>query len=44
MVSLSDNVKGLPDIMRACQVDDEIIERLANWINDVAQGLENAKA
>jgi serine/threonine-protein kinase HipA len=44
MVSLSNNVKGLPDIMRACQVDDEIIERLANWINDVAQGLENAKA
>ncbi len=43
IASLSDKVKALPDVMRGCQVDDEIIERLANWINEVARGLESAK-
>ena len=41
--SLSDKVKTLPDIMRACRVDDEIIERLSKWINEVAGGLKRAK-
>jgi len=43
LADLSEKVKDLPDIMRDSQVDDEIIERLARWINDVAEGLESAK-
>ena len=43
IASLSDKVKALPDVMRGCLVDDEIIERLASWINEVARGLESAK-
>lgn len=43
IASLSDNVKSLPDVMRGCQVDDEVIERLTNWINEVSRGLESAK-
>ena len=41
--SLGEKVRTLPDIMRDCQVDDEIIERLARWIDEVAAGLENAR-
>jgi hypothetical protein len=41
--SLSEKVRALPDIMRDCHVADEIIERLARWINDVAEGLERAR-
>jgi len=43
IASLSDKVKALPDVMRGCLVDDEIIERLASWIDEVARGLESAK-
>ena len=43
IASLSDNVKALPDVMRGCQVDDEVIERLTHWINEVSRGLESAK-
>ena len=43
LASLGKKVGTLPDIMRDCQVDDEIIERLARWIDEVAGGLENAK-
>ena len=43
LTSLGEKVRALPDVMRDCQVDDEIIERLARWINDVAGGLESAK-
>jgi hypothetical protein len=42
-VSLSEKVKKLPDIMRSCQINDEIVERLARWINDVAIGLTSAQ-
>lgn len=43
LASLGEKVKVLPDIMRDCQVDDGIIERLARWINDVSRGLASAK-
>lgn len=43
LASLSDRVAALPEVMRACQVDDDIIERLAEWINEVAKGLKSAK-
>ena len=43
LASLSDKVKALPEAMRSCQVDDEIIERLANWIGEVARGLAAAR-
>ena len=43
VATLSEEVKKLPDIMRACQVDDEIIERLTRWIDDVATGLKSAQ-
>jgi serine/threonine-protein kinase HipA len=43
LFNLSEKVKALPDIMRACLVEDEIIERLDKWINEVAKGLASAK-
>jgi serine/threonine-protein kinase HipA len=43
LFSLSDAVSGLPDIMRRCGVEDEIIQRLARWIDEVATGLQAAK-
>ena len=43
IATLGEKVKALPDIMRDCNVDDEIIERLARWIDEVARGLESAK-
>jgi len=42
IATLSAEVKKLPDIMQNCHVEDEIIERLARWISDVATGLEAA--
>ncbi|HKK00622.1 MAG TPA: HipA domain-containing protein [Desulfuromonadales bacterium] len=41
---MAKRVKALPETMRHCQVDDEIIERLARWIDDVARGLAGAKS
>jgi serine/threonine-protein kinase HipA len=43
LAALAEPVKALPETMRRCQVDDEIIERLARWIDDVARGLAAAK-
>ncbi len=43
LASLSDKVQKLPEIMRDCHVEDEIIERLARWINQVATGLKSAQ-
>ena len=43
LASLGEKLKALPNIMQDCQVDDEIIERLARWINDVAAGLISTK-
>ena len=40
LVSLGDRVRQLPDIMRECLVDDDIVERLSRWIGDVADGLQ----
>ncbi len=39
LVTLSDKVRRLPDVMRECRVDDDIIDQLARWIEDVAAGL-----
>ena len=36
-------VKRLPALMRRCGVDDEIIQRLAGWIGEVAEGLAETK-
>lgn len=43
LAALSGKVRQLPKVMRACQVDDDIIERLARWIGDVADGLQAAQ-
>lgn len=42
--SLSEDVRRLPETMRECGVDDDIVQRLANWIQEVATGLAEAKA
>jgi len=43
LFALTEKVKALPDTMRTCQVEDEIIERLEKWINEVAKGLASAR-
>ncbi|PLY03038.1 MAG: phosphatidylinositol kinase [Desulfuromonas sp.] len=43
LFSQSEKIKRLPDVMRDCHVDDEIIERLTGWLQAVAAGLENSK-
>jgi serine/threonine-protein kinase HipA len=43
LATLAEKVKALPDVMRRCKVDDEIIERLTKWIDEVARGLASAK-
>lgn len=43
LATLADEVKNLTDTMRACQVEDWLIERLAGWINNVAAGLKDAQ-
>lgn len=42
--SQAEKVRTLPDIMHDCRVDDDIIERLAGWIGEVAGGLDAARA
>ncbi|MCF6265624.1 MAG: type II toxin-antitoxin system HipA family toxin [Desulfuromusa sp.] len=42
LAALSNEVQKLPDIMHACRVEDEIIERLTSWIGAVADGLKSA--
>jgi serine/threonine-protein kinase HipA len=39
LADLGENVKQLPDTMNECGVDDDIIQRLSGWIDDVARGL-----
>lgn len=39
----ADAVKRLPEKMRACHVDDNIIQRLSVRIEDVARGLKEIK-
>jgi serine/threonine-protein kinase HipA len=39
----ADEVKRLPDTMKGCHVDDDIIQRLSGWIENVAIGLAEAK-
>jgi len=40
---LSKKVIRLPDEMQRQQVDDDIIQRLAGWIDEVAAGLAEAR-
>lgn len=40
--SRGQEVERLPDTMQECNVDDDVIQRLAGWINEVAQGLKSA--
>lgn len=42
LVELGDQVAGLPETMRDCQVDDDIIQQLAQRIEAVALGLKKA--
>jgi hypothetical protein len=39
LAHLGENVKGLTETMRQCHVDDDIIQRLAGWIDEVSAGL-----
>jgi serine/threonine-protein kinase HipA len=43
LAGLSVEVQKLPDIMQDCDVEEDIIERLARWINEVAAALKSAK-
>jgi len=43
IAGMGERVKQLPDTMRTCKVDDDIIGRLANWIDEVAAGLTAAR-
>lgn len=39
LADLGEDVKRLTETMRKCHVDEDIIQRLAGWIDDVAAGL-----
>ncbi len=39
IADLGEDVKQLPETMQDCHVDDDIIQRLAGWIDEVAAGL-----
>ena len=39
LADLGWEVQRLPALMRQCGVDDDIVQRLAGWIDDVASGL-----
>ena len=41
---LGEDVERLPETMLACHVDDDIIQRLAGWISEVATGLTETRA
>ena len=43
LADLSKKVIRLPDAMQRQQVDDDIIQRLAGWIDEVAGGLAEAR-
>ncbi len=42
LASLSDKVFMLPDVMKRCQVEDDVIHRLVKRIDDVAKNLKSA--
>ena len=39
LADLGEDVKRIPEAMQECQVDDDIIQRLTGWIDEVAAGL-----
>jgi serine/threonine-protein kinase HipA len=39
LANLAEDVKRIPEIMRDCRVDDDIIQKLIGWIDEVARGL-----
>ena len=39
LADLGEDVKKLPETMQDCHVDDDIIQRLTGWIDEVAAGL-----
>lgn len=43
LASLGDKVLELPGVMKQCQVEDDVIQRLSKRIDDVAKGLQDAK-
>ena len=43
LADLSKEVKQLPDVMQRQRVDDDIIQRLTGWIDEVAAGLAEAR-
>ena len=43
LADLGKRVQHLPETMQACGVDDDIIQRLARWIDEVAAGLFEAR-
>jgi len=43
VADMAESVKQLPETMRVCKVDDDIIDRLAGWIDEVAAGLSAAR-
>lgn len=43
LAGLAEDVKKLPETMRFCRVDDDIIQRLAGWIGEVVAGLVEAR-
>jgi len=43
LAGLGEDVKRLPETMLDCRVDDDIIQRLAGWIKEVATGLAEAR-
>lgn len=43
LAEIGEEVKGLSEVMRDCHVDDDIIQRLADWIDEVATGLFEAR-
>ncbi len=43
LAGLGEQVRRLADTMQACRVEDDIIQRLARWIDEVAAGLFEAR-
>ncbi len=43
LADLGEDVKRLPETMQNCHVDDDIIQRLTGWIDEVAAGLIEAR-
>jgi len=43
LADLGEEVKRIPETMQDCHVDDDIIQRLTGWIDEVAAGLVEAR-